>query len=168
MTSHSQQQILSSLSLSLSLSHPLTLPYKIVPDTKIILIDKKGAPGGHWVDAYGYVRLHQPSIVYGIASKQLEGNWLKCMITNFILPWKHRANKTEILSYFSDFVKEKEQIDFYPNCVYNFDNKGDDSEDNIHSFSSADGSVSYKVKVNVKLIDATKGENVIPHGTSHH
>jgi len=134
-----------------------------LPDTKIILIDKKGAPGGHWVDAYGYVRLHQPSVVYGIASKQLEGNWLKCMITNFILPWNHRANKTEVLSYFSDFVKEKEQIDFYPNCVYNFDNKEDDSEDNIHSFSSVDGSVSYKVNVNVKLIDATKGENIIPH-----
>ena len=166
MTFYSQQQILSSLSMSLSSSY-LTLQ-NTVPDTKIILIDKKGAPGGHWVDAYGYVRLHQPSIVYGIASKQLEGNWLKCMITNFTLPWNHRANKTEVLSYFSDFVKEKEQIDFYPNCVYNFDNKEDDPGDDIHSFSSVDGSVSYKVNVNVKLIDATKGENIIPHGTSHH
>jgi hypothetical protein len=36
---------------------------------KIVLVDKKQAPGGHWVDAYGFVvRLHQPSLLYGVAS----------------------------------------------------------------------------------------------------
>jgi cation diffusion facilitator CzcD-associated flavoprotein CzcO len=38
---------------------------------KIVLVDKNPIPGGHWVNAYGYVRLHQPSIVYGVASRQL-------------------------------------------------------------------------------------------------
>jgi cation diffusion facilitator CzcD-associated flavoprotein CzcO len=146
-----------------------------LPETKIILIDKKAAPGGHWVDAYGFVRLHQPSIVYGISSKQLEGNWLKVMITEFMLPWKHRANKQQILTYFGDFVNEKvasQQVKFYPNCVYNLEknNENDsstftDNQDGMCSFSSVDGSVTYKVKVNVKLINATAGECIIPCGT---
>merc|ERR1740117_2885109 len=136
-----------------------------LPDAKIILIDKKAAPGGHWIDSYGYVQLHQPSLVYGIASKQLEGNWLKCMLTQFMLPWNHRANKTEILTYFADFVKEnKEQIDFYSDSVYDFEKSSDSDEDeeNVHFFSSMDGSVSYKVKVNVKLIDGSANENIVP------
>ena len=159
-----------------------------LPETKIILIDKKAAPGGHWVDAYGFVRLHQPSIVYGISSKQLEGNWLKLLLTKFMLPWKHRANKQQILTYFGDFVNEKvasQQVTFYPNCVYNFEtnNEKHDSsttistttsttittdnnqDDGMYSFSSVDGSVTYKVKVNVKLINATDGECIIPCGT---
>lgn len=143
-----------------------------LPETKVILVDKKGAPGGHWVDAYGYVKLHQPSISYGIASKQLEGNWLKLLLTKFMLPWKHRATKQEILTYFGGFVNEKvssKQIDYYPNSVYNFEKINNDSsppeaEDHtIHCFSSLDGSVSYKVKVNEKLIDGTYHECIIPH-----
>ena len=131
-----------------------------LPDAKIILIDKKAAPGGHWIDSYDYVQLHQPSLVYGIASKQLEGNWLKCMLTQFMLPWNHRANKAEILTYFADFVKEnKEQIDFYSNSVYDFET----SDEDVHFFSSMDGSVSYQVKVNVKLIDGSSNENIVPH-----
>ena len=131
-----------------------------LPDAKIILIDKKAAPGGHWIDSYGYVQLHQPSIVYGIASKQLEGNWLDCMLTQFKLPWNHRANKTEILKYFADFVKEnKEQVDFYSDSVYDFEK----SDEDTHFFLSIDGSVSYKVQVNVKLIDGSSNENIVPH-----
>lgn len=137
-----------------------------LPDAKVIMIDKKGAPGGHWVDAYGYVRLHQPSIVYGIASRQLEGNWLKLMLTKFKLPWTHRASKTEILKYFGDYVADKvaaKQLDFYGNTVYDFEKEINEKE-GIHYFSSVDGSTTYKVKVNSKLVDGTRGECIIPHG----
>ena len=145
-----------------------------LPETKIILVDKKEAPGGHWVDAYGFVKLHQPSIVYGVASKQLEGNWLKLMLTKFMFPWTHRAHKPEILKYFGGFVNEKvasKQIEYYPNSVYNFEDESEGTslseakDHTIHYFSSLDGSVSYKVKVNEKLIDGTYGQCIIPHGT---
>eukprot|EP00533_Pseudo-nitzschia_delicatissima_P001130 CAMPEP_0116107884 /NCGR_PEP_ID=MMETSP0327-20121206/16470_1 /TAXON_ID=44447 /ORGANISM="Pseudo-nitzschia delicatissima, Strain B596" /LENGTH=522 /DNA_ID=CAMNT_0003600719 /DNA_START=1712 /DNA_END=3280 /DNA_ORIENTATION=- len=136
-----------------------------LPEAKVILIDKKAAPGGHWVDAYGYVHLHQPSIVYGLSSRQLEGNWMKLMLTKFTLPWAHRANKEEILKYYGDFVDDKvasKQLDFFPSTVYDFE-KESDKENGIHYFSSIDGSVSYKVKVNSKLVDGTRGECIIPH-----
>ena len=28
---------------------------------KVIMVDKRAKPGGHWVDAYPFVRLHQPA-----------------------------------------------------------------------------------------------------------
>jgi hypothetical protein len=136
-----------------------------LPKSKVILIDKKGAPGGHWVHAYGFVRLHQPSIVYGISSKQLEGNWLKLMFAKFMLPWTHRASKQELLTYYDSFVDEKvasKQLQFYPHSVYDFDKK-ERTDNGIHYFSSVDGSVSYKVKVNSKFIDGTQGECIIPY-----
>jgi len=143
-----------------------------LPESKIILIDKKEIPGGHWVDAYGFVHLHQPSLVYGLASKQLEGNWLKLMLSKFMFPWKHRANKDEILTYFGKFVSEKvisQQVDFYPSSIYDFE-KGENGSHfsdvdghSFHYFSSVDGTLSYKVKVNEKLIDGTQGACIIPH-----
>lgn len=137
-----------------------------LPDKKVIIIDKKSAPGGHWVDSYGFVHLHQPSLVYGLSSKQLEGNWLKLMLTKGMLPWKHRASKEEILKYYGSFVEEKvasKQLQFYPNTVYDFEKKDNSVDDGIHYFSSIDGSLSYKVKVNEKLVDGTQGECIIPH-----
>lgn len=145
-----------------------------LPQAKVILIDKKNIPGGHWVDAYGYVRLHQPSVVYGLESRQLEGNWLKCILTNFALPWAYRSTKTEILEYFGSFVNDKvasKQVEFYPNCVYDFKeasnlkSTSNTKDDGIHRFSSVDGTVSYKVKVRSKLVDGTRGECIIPHDT---
>lgn len=37
----------------------------------VILLDRRHAPGGHWLDAYPFVRLHQPSAIYGIESMPL-------------------------------------------------------------------------------------------------
>ena len=135
-----------------------------LPETKVILIDKKEAAGGHWVNAYGFVQLHQPSRFYGIASSKLEGDSDH--------PFKHRANKHEILDYFRRFVDAKvasDQLCFYPNCVYEFqtrnNNFANDCEDkNVYWFRGVNGLESYRVKVRVKLIDGTKGECVIPHG----
>lgn len=133
-----------------------------LPEAKLIIIDQKSIPGGHWVDAYGFVRLHQPSLVYGIASRQLEGNWARLMLTKFQLPWHHRASKQEILTYFGDFVADKVsagQVEFYPSCTYDF---GRVNDDGLYSFSSVDGKMKYSVKVNVKVVNGVTGACIIP------
>ena len=33
---------------------------------------RRAKPGGHWVDAYEFVRLHQPAAFYGVTSRRLE------------------------------------------------------------------------------------------------
>ena len=40
-------------------------------DATVALVDRRHVPGGHWNDAYPFVRLHQPSAYYGVASRQL-------------------------------------------------------------------------------------------------
>jgi hypothetical protein len=41
------------------------------PSAHITLVDKRDAPGGHWNDAYAFVRLHQPATFYGVESREL-------------------------------------------------------------------------------------------------
>ena len=41
------------------------------PDVELTLIDRRPAPGGHWLDAYPFVRLHTPSAYYGVNSLPL-------------------------------------------------------------------------------------------------
>lgn len=37
----------------------------------VLMADRRGRPGGHWNDAYPFVRLHQPSRFYGVPSRPL-------------------------------------------------------------------------------------------------
>lgn len=137
------------------------------PEATVVLVDRKPRPGGHWVDDYDFVRLHQPSIVYGIASKQLEGNWLRLLVTRFMLPWKHRASKREILDYFGDFVDAHVatgRLRYFPNCSYDFAQKlGDDTTTNqAVVFSSLDGKETYNMEIRRKLVNGVHGECIIP------
>ncbi len=40
-------------------------------DATITIVDRRAMPGGHWNDAYAFVRLHQPSAYYGVGSREL-------------------------------------------------------------------------------------------------
>jgi hypothetical protein len=40
-------------------------------DVEVTVIDRRGVPGGHWADAYPFVRLHTPSAYYGVNSLAL-------------------------------------------------------------------------------------------------
>ena len=40
-------------------------------DVRVVLVDRRHGPGGHWLDDYAFVRLHQASAFYGVASTLL-------------------------------------------------------------------------------------------------
>lgn len=40
-------------------------------DARVVIADRRATPGGHWNDAYPFVRLHQPSLYYGVNSMPL-------------------------------------------------------------------------------------------------
>ncbi len=40
-------------------------------DVRVTVVDRRQAPGGHWQDSYPFVRLHQASVFYGVASTEL-------------------------------------------------------------------------------------------------
>jgi hypothetical protein len=37
-------------------------------DAEVVMVDRRHRPGGHWNDAYPFVRLHAPSATYGVGS----------------------------------------------------------------------------------------------------
>ena len=37
-------------------------------DVHVTVVDRRHGPGGHWLDAYPFVQLHQASLFYGVAS----------------------------------------------------------------------------------------------------
>lgn len=41
------------------------------PVARIVMVDRHARPGGHWNDAYPFVRLHQPAAFYGLNSTHL-------------------------------------------------------------------------------------------------
>jgi len=138
-----------------------------LPSVKIVLIDQKAAPGGHWNDAYGFVKLHAASMLYGVASRQLEGNWLKLIMTKFMLPWTHRATKLEILDYFQTIVDEKVaagQLEYYPSSQYDFSS----SSSKTHKFSTSGDAdktgtdITYEVGVRIKFVNGVLGMNEVP------
>ncbi len=44
-------------------------------ETDVVLVDRRHQPGGHWNDAYPFVRLHQPSACYGLNSMPHSGRY---------------------------------------------------------------------------------------------
>ena len=40
-------------------------------DVHVTLVDRRHTAGGHWLDAYPFVQLHQASVFYGVASTVL-------------------------------------------------------------------------------------------------
>lgn len=40
-------------------------------DAQIVMVDRHHRPGGHWNEAYPFVRLHQPAAQYGVNSREL-------------------------------------------------------------------------------------------------
>lgn len=41
------------------------------PTARLVVVDQRDSPGGHWNDAYPFVRLHQPAAFYGLNSTAL-------------------------------------------------------------------------------------------------
>jgi hypothetical protein len=41
------------------------------PGARLVMVDRRPNPGGHWNDAYPFVRLHQPAAFYGLNSTHL-------------------------------------------------------------------------------------------------
>ncbi|MFC6640258.1 hypothetical protein [Sulfitobacter sediminilitoris] len=72
-------------------------------DATVVIVDRRDAPGGHWNDAYPFVRLHQSASFYGVNSKHLGARrspGQDCLDPKFEL-----STKSEILHYFHDLMK---------------------------------------------------------------
>jgi ribulose 1,5-bisphosphate synthetase/thiazole synthase len=67
-------------------------------DVKVVMIDRRHGPGGHWLDDYAFVRLHQASAFYGVASTLLGGGRIQSDGPEKGL--HERATAPEVCAYF--------------------------------------------------------------------
>lgn len=86
-------------------------------DATMTLVDKRPAPGGHWNDAYSFVKLHQPSIFYGVESTPLGRDHIEASGPNE--GFMELAEGPEILNYLHALMRDRllqsGRVTFLPN-----------------------------------------------------
>ena len=73
-------------------------------DASVVMVDRRAAPGGHWNDAYPFVRLHQPAAAYGVASKQLGRDRIEDSGLNAGM--YELSSGVEITSYYHELMRD--------------------------------------------------------------
>ena len=76
-------------------------------DVEVTVIDRRPAPGGHWVDAYPFVRLHTPSAYYGVNSLALGGDRIDQDGDN--AGFYERATGEEVREHFAEAAERLER-----------------------------------------------------------
>ncbi len=71
----------------------------------VLMADRRGRPGGHWNDAYPFVRLHQPSRFYGVPSRAL-GSGVRDA-TGWNRGLFELASGAEVLAYFDALLYQQ-------------------------------------------------------------
>ena len=74
-------------------------------DVHVTLVDRRHGPGGHWEDAYPFVRLHQASMFYGVASTVLGTGQVQPRGPEAGL--QERARRSEVQSYFDQILDRR-------------------------------------------------------------
>ena len=127
-------------------------------DADVVMVDRRHAPGGHWNDAYSFVRLHQPSPFYGVNSRVLGDNKIDEVGPNAGL--YERATGADICDYFQRVLDEhllpSGHVRFFGMCEYVGESAG---EHRIRSRLTGDVTT---VQVRRKVVDATYLETPVP------
>jgi hypothetical protein len=127
-------------------------------DAEVVLVDKRHRPGGHWLDAYPFVRLHQPSAYYGVESRALGNDRIDEHGPN--AGFYERASAPEICDYYSRVLDEHllptGRVQFVGTSEYHGDNG-----DGHLVVSLLDGSETV-VRPRRKVVDATYVQSEIP------
>lgn len=123
-------------------------------DATFVMADRRAAPGGHWNDAYPFVRLHQPSACYGVPSREL-GRGTKDK-TGFNKGLLELAPGIKVANYFHEVMADvflpTGRVSYFPLSEVTPD------RDIRHLLSGEHR----KVQVRKKLVDATKLNTSIP------
>jgi hypothetical protein len=126
-------------------------------EATVTVVDRRHAPGGHWVDAYPFVRLHQPSAFYGVSSVPLGQGALDSVGTN--AGYYELAGRDEICAHFERAMHRHflptGRVRYFPNCDY----LGE------HRFVSRLTGSSFRVRVRHKVVDTGYLEPAIPETT---
>ena len=123
-------------------------------DADVVMIDRRHAPGGHWLDGYPFLRLHQPSAMYGVNSTELGHDRVEPDGSD--RGFYERASAAEITGYYDDVMRHQfltsGRVRFFPMSDY---------QGNRRFHSLLTGRVS-EVAVRARVVDATYIASSVP------
>ena len=89
-------------------------------DADVVMVDRRHRPGGHWLDSYPFVQLHQPSRFYGVNSTPLGQDRIEP--DGMDAGYYERASGAEICGYFDEIMRHRllasGRVRFFPMCEY--------------------------------------------------
>lgn len=123
-------------------------------DATVALVDRRSRPGGHWTDAYPFVRLHQPSAFYGVNSRPLGHDTIDEVGWNAGL--YELASAPEVCAYFDQVMNQRflpsGRVSFHPSSEYRADG----------SFASTLSGAVHDVAFGTRIVDATYMNVAVP------
>ena len=129
-------------------------------DVHVTLVDRRPGPGGHWLDAYPFVRLHQASSFYGVASTPMGRGEVQQDGPEVGL--HERARPAEIRTYYDDLLFRRfigsGRVAFLGSHEHRAD--GD-----VHLLTSRVSGETTEVDVRRRVVDATYLAPTIPATT---
>ena len=127
----------------------------LVTETKstIAIVDRQHRPGGHWTNAYPFVRLHQPSAFYGVNSRPL-GTGAKDEV-GLNKGFYELASGSEVVSYFDLVMREQ----FLPSGRVHYFPMSELTDDGVITSLVSGGQRAVKAR---KIVDATYSCTAIP------
>jgi NAD(P)-binding Rossmann-like domain len=122
-------------------------------DAQVVIVDRGHAPGGHWNQAYPFVRLHQPSAYYGVNSRGLGSDSIDQLGWNEGL--YELATAGEICAYFERVMHQdllpSGQVSYFPMAEYLGDGR-------FRTLAGGD----HTVNVGKRVVDATYLQTTVP------
>src|SRR4051794_39472923 len=112
---------------------------------RVALVDRRHGVGGHWLEAYPFVRLHQSSTFYGVASTVLGGGRLQTHGPEAGL--HERADKAKVGSYFADVADRlvgTDRVEVFTGCEH----------EGGRTFVSRVSGVRFQVPEHCRVVDA--------------
>src|SRR5205085_2586668 len=128
------------------------------PEARVLMVDKRGHVGGHWNDAYSFVRLHQPAAWYGVASRELAA-WTK--ESHGPNQGMHSlASGPEVLAHFEAVLRDRflasGRVAWLPKTEYT------GGEGSVHGLRSLVTGDAHEVRVARKTVFATHARTEVP------
>ena len=126
-------------------------------DADVVMVDRRHGPGGHWNDAYPFVRLHGPSALYGVNSRPLGSVAIDQAGPN--AGYYPRATAAEICAYYQQVLDEEllasGRVRFFGMSEYGAAGNGPEFTSRLTGETTA-------VRVRKRVVDARYLEPSIP------
>ena len=126
-------------------------------DAEVAVIDRGDAPGGHWLHAYPFVRLHTPSAYYGVNSLALGEDRID--LTGENAGYYERATGEDVCAYFTDAAARLTETGRVRVLARHEHLAGGRTDEQVRDLSTGEF---HDVAVRRKVVDARYLESSIP------